>query len=317
MKTSNATRKVKSIKSRYISRHVFAIVIFMMLTLAILFIYLSSQYFDFEYCAWIKKHFDILFIDSNKKLQMIINIAGISLVVLINIVVILISYYVNNTKYQKDYLNEFFEELKLNEIYLLEKRLPSVNSSIDFAEDVIKYKKMNIDYLFSIKSIFNINFTQLFSKSNHKKRALLVSCENEQKFDGYVEFRFEDNFSLEEIDSKGLYKFIINYPDKYPYPLFINTNLGKLTHRIINDKIISLIYDLRKFTRSNFVLTIHKNKVFIYINGWELRVTNSLRKKLTYNSIDKKIDSFIKLVDDFQNLYICILRNYEVIKYGK
>ena len=101
------------------------------------------------------------------------------------------------------------------------------------------------------------------------------------------------------------------------WQLFINTNLGKLTHRIINDKIISLIYDLRKFTRSNFVLTIHKNKVFIYINGWELRVTNSLRKKLTYNSIDKKIDSFIKLVDDFQNLYICILRNYEVIKYGK
>ena len=98
MKTSNATRKVKSIKSRYISRHVFAIVLFMMLTLAILFIYLSSQYFNFEYCAWIKKHFDILFIDSNKKLQMIINIAGISLVVLINIVVILISYYVNNTK---------------------------------------------------------------------------------------------------------------------------------------------------------------------------------------------------------------------------
>ena len=109
MKTSNATRKIKQIKSRYVSRYIFSSVFFMLITLAILFIYLSSQYFDFGYCIWIKETFDILFIDSNKKLQMLINIAGVSLVVLINIVMMLISYYINNSKYQNKYLNEFFE----------------------------------------------------------------------------------------------------------------------------------------------------------------------------------------------------------------
>lgn len=317
MKTTQATRKVKQNKSKYMFRYIFTIVGFIILTLAILFIYLSSQYLNFSYCSWIKNNLGFLFIDSSKEFQMIINIAAIFLIILINVVIILITYYVNNTKYQREYLKEFFDELKLNEIILLEKRINSVNKLIAFSEEVNNYKNLNIDYLFSIKSILSINFVQLFNKNNHKKRSLLIASESESNIDGYIEFRFEDNFKLDEIDEKGLYKFIINYPNKYPYPLYINTNLGKYTHKIINDKIIDLVFKLRNYMRSNFILTLHKNKLIIHINGWELRVSDSLRKKLTYNSIDKKIDSFTKLVDEIENLYICILRNYEVIKYGK
>ena len=172
-------------------------------------------------------------------------------------------------------------------------------------------------HIFSIKSLFNINFTQMFSKDNFKKNGLLISSETNKNFDGFVEIKFTDDFVLEEIDQKGLYKFIINKPNKYPYPLYINTNLGILTSKVLNDKIIDDLYKLRSYTRSNYSICIFKNKLYIYINGWELRIIDSFRKKLTYNSIDKKIDSFTKLIDDLQDLYICILRNYEVIKYGK
>ena len=140
---------------------------------------------------------------------------------------------------------------------------------------------------------------------------------SDKNFDGYIEIRFKEDFTTTEIDDRGLYKHIINFPNKYPYPLYIISNLVINTSKIINDNIIKLLYELKSYTRSNYTLCVYKNKVFLYINNWELRITDSFRQKLTYNSIDKKIDSFTRLVDDLQNLYICILRNYEVIKYGK
>lgn len=317
MKTSQATQKIKAIKSRLATRYFFAISLFLILSFFILFIYLSSQYLSYNYCLWVKDKLAFLYYFQDNKVQLIINIASSLLIILLNVIFIIIIYYLYSIRYQKKYLEVFFEELKLNEIYLLEQRNASRNTMVAFASEVLNFKKMNEEHIFSIKSLFNINFTQMFSKDNFKKNGLLISSETNKNFDGFVEIKFTDDFVLEEIDQKGLYKFIINKPNKYPYPLYINTNLGILTSKVLNDKIIDDLYKLRSYTRSNYSICIFKNKLYIYINGWELRIIDSFRKKLTYNSIDKKIDSFTKLVDDLQDLYICILRNYEVIKYGK
>ena len=317
MKTSNATQKIKEIKSRLATRYFISVILFVLLTSSLLFLYLSSQYFSFKYCIWIKEHLSFLFYFQDKNVQLIINIASSIFIILINIIFLIIIYYIYSVKYQKIFLYIFFDELKLNEIYLLEQRNASINSMIAFSNETMGLVKMNEEHLFSIKSLFNFHFTQMFSKDHYITKGLLISSETNKFFEGFVEFRFEDNFHLEEIENKGLYKFIINKKDKYPYPLFINTNLGILTSKVFNDSIVEKLYDLRNFTRSNFSLCLYKNKLYIYLENWELRITDSFRKKLTYNSIDKKIDSFTRLVDDLQDLYICILRNYEVIKYGK
>ena len=316
MKTSNATTKIKNIKSRLMSKYFFSIAIFAIFTLLLGFIYISSQYFDNFYSRWVMEHLKFLFIEESK-IQLFINIACGTLIILFNISYIFIMYYVYSTKYQKIFLNHFFEELKLNEIYLIKKRSASINSMIEFSKKILHQKKMEAEHLFSLKSLFNLNIAQMYSKSNHSSQGLLISSETDKNFDGFIEIKFTDNFSIEEIDDRGLYKFIINFPNKYPYPLYINSNLGILTSKVLDDNVLKFIYDLRSYSRSDFTLCLYKNKIFLYINGWELKITDSFRQKLTYNSIDKKIDSFTKLVDDLQNVYICILRNYEVIKYGK
>ena len=316
MRTSNATTKIKNIKSRLMSKYFLSISIFGFFTLLLGFIYISSQYFDFFYSNWIMKNLSFLFLEENK-IQLFINIATGTLIILFNISYIFIMYYVYSTRYQKIFLNHFFEELKLNEIYLIEKRTASINSMIEFSKKILNQRKMEAEHLFSLKSLFNLNIAQMYSKNNQSSQGLLLSSETDKNFDGFIEIKFTDDFSIDEIENRGLYKFIINFPNKYPYPLYINTNLGILTSKILDDYILKIIYDLRSYSRSDFTLCMYKNKIFLYINGWELRITDSFRQKLTYNSIDKKIDSFTKLVDDLQNLYICILRNYEVIKYGK
>jgi hypothetical protein len=316
MKTSNATTKIKYVKSRLMSKYFLAISIFAVVTLLLGFIYISSQYFNFFYSNWIMENLSFLFLEENK-IQLFINIASGTLIILFNISYIFIMYYVYSTRYQKIFLNHFFEELKLNEIYLIEKRTASINSMIEFSKKILNQKKMEAEHLFSLKSLFNLNIAQMYSKNNQSSQGLLISSETDKNFDGFIEIKFKDDFAIDEIENRGLYKFIINFPNKYPYPLYINTNLGILTSKVLDDNILKIIYDLRSYSRCDFTLCMHKNKIFLYINGWELRITDSFRQKLTYNSIDKKIDSFTKLVDDLQNLYICILRNYEVIKYGK
>lgn len=317
MKTSNATRKIRIIKSRLASRYFFSVIFFLLITLALLFFYLSSQYLDVSFAHWIKENLDFLFYYKDQQVQLFINIGASFIILLINIIYMFIIYYVFSIKYQKQFLEVFFDELKLNEIYLLEKRSTFVNSLVEFSTETLGLKKMNNEHLFSIRSLFNINFTQMFSKDAYIKKGLLVSSETDKNFDAFVEFKFNEDFNLEDIDNKGLYTFIVNEPSKYPHTLYINTNLGIMTSKVINNSVLDMLFSLRRFTRSDFSLCIFKNKFYLYINGWELRISDSFRKKLTYNSIDKKIDSFTKLVDDLQDLYICILRNYEVIKYGK
>ena len=316
MKTTNATQKIKTIKTRYLVRYLLSIFAIIIFSLLILFIYLSSQYLDMFYSEFIFEKLSFLFISDNQ-IQVIVNVAVSILFLLIDVIIVLVLYYMINSRYQTDFYKVFFEELKLNEIYLNEKRFLSVNSSLSFAYSALDLNDMEEEYLFSLKSLVNLNFHQYYSKQRYRKKGVLISSENEISFENYVQFNFEENNLITETNDKSVIKFIYDKPSKYPYPLYIYSNLGVNSSKVLDDNIVEKIYQLRKFTRSNFIFSIHKNHLILYINNWELRITDSLRKKLTFNSIDKKIDSFTKLVDELQDLYINILKNYEVMKYGK
>lgn len=316
MKTSQATRKIKSIKAKYLFRYLFFTFLFLILTLFILTVYLTSQYLNLFYSGWILSNLSFLFSD-NTKIQFIINGCFTVLVILLNVVFTLVTYYIINSKYQRKFLIILFDELKLNEIYLLEKRISNSNIILEQALKTLSLDNSSYEQLFNIKSLFTFGFVQFSKKNSRLAQGLLISSETDKLLNGYLEIRFDDIQNVIEYDNKGIHKFIVHKPDKYPYPLYINTNLGRFTSRIISDQVIKKIFELKRYTRTKYVLCIYNNKIFVYLDGWELRLTDSLRKKLTYNSIDKKIDSFTQLVDDLQDLYICILRNFEVIKYGK
>ena len=137
MKTSNATQKIKEIKSRLATRYFISVILFVLLTSSLLFLYLSSQYFSFKYCIWIKEHLSFLFYFQDKNVQLTINIASSIFIILINIIFLIIIYYIYSVKYQKIFLYIFFDELKLNEIYLLEQRNASINSMIAFSNETM------------------------------------------------------------------------------------------------------------------------------------------------------------------------------------
>ena len=113
MKTSQATQKIKAIKSRLATRYFFAISLFLILSFFILFIYLSSQYLSYNYCLWVKDKLAFLYYFQDNKVQLIINIASSLLIILLNVIFIIIIYYLYSIRYQKKYLEVFFEELKL------------------------------------------------------------------------------------------------------------------------------------------------------------------------------------------------------------
>lgn len=316
MKTSQATQKIRSIKSKYLSKYIFLICLFIIVTLSLLFIYLSSQYLELPYKEWVINNLGFLFLDDSKT-QLIINIASSLVIVLLNVVFILVIYYIFNSKYQKKFLEIFFEELKLNEIYFLEKRITNFNQILDQVDCSINKKDIIYEHMFSVKSLFDLNFVQSYIKKIKNEDGLIITSETNRLLDGYIEIKFDSLMNVNEFSNKGVNQFIIDDSSKYPFPLYINSNMNKLTHRMVDEKAIQKIYQLKKYTKSKFTFCIYENKFFIHINGWALRLTDSLRKQLTFNSIDKKIDSFTQLIDDLQDLYICILRNYEVIKYGK
>lgn len=316
MKTSQATRKIKSIKSKYLSKYLFLVCFFALVTLSLLFIYLSSQYLNLPYKDWILTNLSFIFLNDSST-QLIINIAASLIIILLNVVFILVIYYVFNSKYQKDFLEIFFKELNLNEIYFLEKRITNYNLILEQVDQTIGAKSIDYEHLFSLKSLYDLNFIQAYSKKFKDESGLIITSETNRKLDGYLEIKFDDGVNVKEFEDKNIIQFTIHNQSKYPSTLYINSSMNKLTSQIIDSKVIEKIFELKKYTKTKFNLCIYQNKAFIYIKNWELRITDSLKKKLTYNSIDKKIDSFTQLIDDFQDLYICILRNYEVIKYGK
>ena len=233
-------------------------------------------------------------------------------ILFIDFILSLIFYYHSNTKYQKEFLSKVYDELRLNEIYLVTKRRQD-EGEIEEIYKALAYKKIEREYLYSFRSLLDMDFYQMFSFMHRRKDySLLIKSKVDHGVDGFIQMRFNTKYTIEEYKEKGIFQYNFYNPKKYPFDLYANSSLGKDTYKIVDDNVIKTMIQLKMYTNVNIIATITNDLFYVLIPGWELKLTDSLFKKLKYDTMDKKIEIFTELIDEITDLYIYLINKEDV-----
>ncbi|MDD6302619.1 MAG: hypothetical protein PUA56_04910 [Bacillales bacterium] len=319
MKATSATLKIKEFKDYYNTKLIVISILIFLFFICILFFYWTSAYTSLPWANFICSTFKIFFPQDNK-LMLFILISLSIVCVLLNGFFVLLTYLIYNKKYQKEYLNAIFNELNLNEIYLEEKKKVIEERRFELIYQSINLSnRLNRIYLFSLRGLLMMDFYQIEnSVFSFKKKGVLITSSLIHPFDGYLQFRFDECNEVEMYEGKMINQFPYELFKNSKCYMFINSSFGKYTNDVVDDNIINLLKELKKYTKTNFVFTISNYDLNIYIDNWELRLQESLRKKLDADAIDKKVEALTELIDYIADIYIYINRNIrEVTKYDK
>ncbi len=314
-KITQASSKLISIKKFYFNKLLLFGLIFLTSLILLYLIYIGSYYSFFVDKTLVSS---IPFIyNKDPSLQYIISVIVGLIVTLIGSLIILILYYINNSKYSLKANEIMLKELELNEIYSIEHEK---NEEVLKFDNIFAYTGLDVPkyyYLMTLTSLINLNFYQIHDSKYKPKNGLLITSTVSENFDGYLQIRSDNKFTIDNILNENVYQYYLDDIKKYSSPIYINSTFKKDTYKLVDNEVVSLFLKMKEFCKNNLVITLTNKQLIIYISSWELKLIEPLKKKLDYNSVDLKVEALTELIDFSNDIYYYISKKYkENLVYG-
>ena len=149
-----------------------------------------------------------------------------------------------------------------------------------------------------------MDFYQFYSFMHRRKDySLLIKSRVNKGLNGYLTLQFDNQYTIEEYNEKGIFQYNFQDTRKYPYDIYANSSFGRDTYQIVNENVLKTMISLKEFTGVNIRVTLEDHLYFVLINGWELKLSDNLFAPIAYNTMDKKVELFTELLDEIVDLY--------------
>ncbi len=306
-KITQASSKLVSIKKFYFNKVLLFGFISLACLILLLLVYLGS-YYSFFVDDSLTNNIPFIY-NNDPSVQRIISIIVSLIVALIGSLIILLVYYFNNNKYQKEANDILYKELELNEIYKIDH-----DENLEFLQFDNIYKYVGLEppkyyYLMSLSSLIKLNFYQIHDKTVKNKNGILITSTLNDDINGFLQIRSDNVFPIESLNEKNIYQYYLDDVKKYTSPIYINSSFNKQTYELVSKEVTDTFLNMKKFCSSNIVVTLVGKQLIIYISSWQMKLIDSLKKKIAYNAVDLKVDALTELIDFTNDIYYYISKN--------
>lgn len=303
METSQATIQLKGIRKKYLWNFIFHVLILYSLVIFIGCLYILPIYNNVFWKEFFLDKLSFLY-SNNEFIQTIIVVVLCSILSIVLIVLTSIIYYKNNSKYGERFMGLLYDELRLNEIYIQNKRRLDESNDLELICKSYNLKNVERTHLFTFKSLLEMDFYQFYSFMHRRKDySLLIKSRVNKGLNGYLTLQFDNQYTIEEYNEKGIFQYNFQDTRKYPYDIYANSSFGRDTYQIVNENVLKTMISLKEFTGVNIRVTLEDHLYFVLINGWELKLSDNLFAPIAYNTMDKKVELFTELLDEIVDLY--------------
>ncbi len=314
-KITQASSKLISIKKFYFNKVLLFGFISLSCIILLLLVYLGS-YYSFFVDDYLSTNISFIY-SSEASIQRVISIIVSIIATLIGFLIILVFYYINNNKYQKKAYDILYKELELNEIYKIEHEDNLENLQFDTIYKYVGLEPPKYYYLMSLSSLIKLNFYQIHDKAIKNKNGILITSTLNDDFNGFIQIRSDNLFPIEKINDQNVYQYYLDDIKKYSSPIYINSTFKKDTYELISSEVINTYLSMKKYCNTNVIITLVGKQLIIYISSWQMKLIDSLKKKITYNAVDLKVDALTELIDFTNDIYYYISKKYkENLVYG-
>lgn len=303
METSQATIQLKGIRKKYLWNFIFHVFILYSLVIILGCLYILPIYNKVFWKDFFLEKLSFLY-SNNELIQTIIVVVLCSILSIVLIVLTSIIYYKNNSKYGERFMGLLYDELRLNEIYIQNKRRLDESNDLELIYKSYNLKNVERTHLFTFKSLLEMDFYQFYSFMHRRKDySLLIKSRVNKGLNGYLTLQFDNQYTIEEYNEKGIFQYNFQDTRKYPYDIYANSSFGRDTYQIVNENVLKTMISLKEFTGVNIRVTLEDHLYFVLINGWELKLSDNLFSPIAYNTMDKKVELFTELLDEIVDLY--------------
>ena len=303
METSQATIQLKGIRKKYLWNFIFHVFILYSLVIILGCLYILPIYNNVFWKDFFLEKLSFLY-SNNELIQTIIVVVLCSILSIVLIVLTSIIYYKNNSKYGERFMGLLYDELRLNEIYIQNKRRLDESNDLELIYKSYNLKNVERTHLFTFKSLLEMDFYQFYSFMHRRKEySLLIKSRVNKGLNGYLTLQFDNQYTIEEYNEKGIFQYNFQDTRKYPYDIYANSSFGRDTYQIVNENVLKTMISLKEFTGVNIRVTLEDHLYFVLINGWELKLSDNLFAPIAYNTMDKKVELFTELLDEIVDLY--------------
>lgn len=303
METSQATIQLKGIRKKYLWNFIFHVFILYSLVIILGCLYILPIYNNVFWKDFFLEKLSFLYSNS-ELIQTIIVVVLCSILSIVLIVLTSIIYYKNNSKYGERFMGLLYDELRLNEIYIQNKRRLDESNDLELIYKSYNLKNVERTHLFTFKSLLEMDFYQFYSFMHRRKDySLLIKSRVNKGLNGYLTLQFDNQYTIEEYNEKGIFQYNFQDTRKYPYDIYANSSFGRDTYQIVNENVLKTMISLKEFTGVNIRVTLEDHLYFVLINGWELKLSDNLFAPIAYNTMDKKVELFTELLDEIVDLY--------------
>lgn len=303
METSQATIQLKGIRKKYLWNFIFHVFILYSLVIILGCLYILPIYNKVFWKDFFLEKLSFLY-SNNELIQTIIVVVLCSILSIVLIVLTSIIYYKNNSKYGERFMGLLYDELRLNEIYIQNKRRLDESNDLELICKSYNLKNVERTHLFTFKSLLEMDFYQFYSFMHRRKDySLLIKSRVNKGLNGYLTLQFDNQYTIEEYNEKGIFQYNFQDTRKYPYDIYANSSFGRDTYQIVNENVLKTMISLKEFTGVNIRVTLEDHLYFVLINGWELKLSDNLFAPIAYNTMDKKVELFTELLDEIVDLY--------------
>lgn len=303
METSQATIQLKGIRKKYLWNFIFHVFILYSLVIILGCLYILPIYNKVFWKDFFLEKLSFLY-SNNELIQTIIVVVLCSILSIVLIVLTSIIYYKNNSKYGERFMGLLYDELRLNEIYIQNKMRLDESNDLELICKSYNLKNVERTHLFTFKSLLEMDFYQFYSFMHRRKDySLLIKSRVNKGLNGYLTLQFDNQYTIEEYNEKGIFQYNFQDTRKYPYDIYANSSFGRDTYQIVNENVLKTMISLKEFTGVNIRVTLEDHLYFVLINGWELKLSDNLFAPIAYNTMDKKVELFTELLDEIVDLY--------------
>ncbi len=314
-KITQASSKLISIKKFYFNK-LLLFGLISLTSLVFLFIIYLGSYYSFFVDETLVSSIPFIY-NKDPSLQNIISLIVGIIVALLGSLIILVLYYINNSKYTLKANEIMLKELELNEIYSINHEK---NNEVLKFDKIFAYIGLDVPkyyYLMTLSSLINLNFYQIHDSKYKPKNGLLITSTVNENFDGFLQIRSDNKFTIDSESNKNIYQYYLDDVKRFSNPIYINSTFKKDTYKLVDNEVVTLFLKMKEFCKNNIVITLTNKQLIIYISSWELKLIDPLKKKLYYNSVDLKVEALTELIDFSNDIYYYISKKYkENLVYG-
>ncbi len=210
-----------------------------------------------------------------------------------------------NKIFHQTYLNELFEEVKLNDIYYQFRNKTFNKVLFDELEEDLSIQ--HVKRLFSISDVSPTRHVELnqveYIIDGIKNKGVIIIYKTDEFLDGFFQIRNSGKTKRTDYKNKSVLRF--GFTRKNILSTFdVFSSLGSQTFKLDNDVFSSKLLEFKKFVRCDIVFTRCESTISILLNSFQFNLTSNLLKSYKEEIFDKKVDSLIRfhnLVDELIN----------------